>query len=113
MRKALWAVCFTGLFLLMLSALVVTPEDALPAEPVPPLPLNAHLMFAAMPAPSAPVAQADAALSVLRFFFVLLPVSLLCAASLPYSCDSNGRILTSARYENSVYQLFRPEVAGG
>ena len=27
--------------------------------------------------------------------------------------DANGRILTAARYENSVYQVFRPEVAGG
>ena len=27
--------------------------------------------------------------------------------------DSNGRVLTAVRYENSVYQVFRPEVAGG
>ena len=32
---------------------------------------------------------------------------------LPGLRDSNGRILRHARYERCVYQVFRPEVAGG
>lgn len=113
MRKALWAICLTGLFLLMLSALVVTPEDSLPREPVPPLPANAPVFLVAAPAPAAPLADREAAGTEMLFFFALLGISFLAAVSPAHKCDSNGRVLTSARYENSVYQLFRPEVAGG
>ena len=113
MRKALWTICLTGLFLLLLSALVVTPEDALPREPVPPLPANAQLFLAAAPAPAAPAADRESSGAETRFFFVLLCALFPAAAAAARKCDSNGRILTSARYVNSVYQLFRPEVAGG
>lgn len=113
MRKALWTICLTGLFLLLLSALVVTPEDALPREPVPPLPANAPVFVVAAPAPAALPADRETAGTEMRFFFALLAVPFLAAANPAHKHDSNGRVLTSARYENSVYQLFRPEVAGG
>jgi len=112
MRRALWTICLAGLFLLMLSALIVTPEDAAPREPVPPLPANAQIFLAAAPAPAAQTADRESLGADMRFFFVLL-CALFPAAAAAHKRDSNGRILTSARYVNSVYQLFRPEVAGG
>ena len=36
-----------------------------------------------------------------------------CAAPKPVPRDANGRVLSSRRYENSFYPVFRPEVAGG
>ncbi len=113
MRKALLAVLVSGLFLLMLSALIVTPEDAAAEPPAPVSP-----MAALIPAPtSVPLYdhadgvsarwQSDRALPLCAFASALL---LLCAA---LSHDANGRVLTTPRYENSFYQVFRAEVAGG
>ena len=68
---------------------------------------------ASVATPAALLADRETAGTELRFFFALLGISVLAAVSPAHKCDSNGRILTSARYENSVYQLFRPEVAGG
>ena len=111
MRKALMGVLLTGLFLLLLSALVVSPEET--AEPMPLPPREYHAAFLPMtalndaaagqlqsPQPEAREAAAG----------VLLAAAVCCLCCV---CDSNGRVLTAARYENSVYQVFRPEVAGG
>lgn len=113
MRRVVYAVLLTGLFLLLLSALVVTPETA-EAQSTPDLSADFHAVFrpvvtAILPeaavAPVNRLSQAEA--------LCLLPVLPLCAALLSRACDANGRVLSAVRYENSVYQLFRPEVAGG
>ena len=113
MRKAMGAVLLAGLFLLLLSALVVTPEA--PADSVPPaLPENMHAVFA--PALLPPVQQmAQAKLKTTDEGEPLLCALALAACALPCCApaDADGRIVTAVRYENSVYQVFRPEVAGG
>lgn len=113
MRRALYVVLLTGLFLLMLSALVVTPESReVSAAALPPSDVRAvfrPLVSAILPdAADAPSGRSD-----MRPVLSLLPALLLCAVFLPGARDANGRVLTAVRYENSVYQLFRPEVAGG
>lgn len=114
MRKALWALLCTGIFLLLLSALVVTPETPAAAVAAPALPADFHAAFQPALLPPA----ADAADAVLRQ--TETGVGMLCAFALaaialprPSHADANGRIITAVRYENSVYQVFRPEVAGG
>lgn len=113
MRKALGMILLAGLFLLLLSALVVTPEDALPMDPVPPL-RDVQAVFV----PAAPLAQtAQAASETPVFHLQALRLMAACLAAAALMAlgkhDSNGRIVRHARYENSVYQVFRPEVAGG
>lgn len=113
MRKAMGAVLFAGLFLLLLSALVVTPEAS--ADSVPPAPPeNMHAVFA--PA-LLPVVQemAQSRLKTADESQPLLCALALAGCALPCCApaDANGRIVTAVRYENSVYQVFRPEVAGG
>ena len=113
MRKALYAVLLTGLFVLMLSALVVTPEAA---ETPAAVDLSADFHAAFRPLVSAILPDAaDAPANRISASAALgmLPVFLLCAAPLSALRDANGRVLSAVRYENSVYQLFRPEVAGG
>ena len=113
MRRALFGIVLTGLFVLLLSALVVAPEPAPSAFPAPP-PQDFHAVL--MPA-APPSAQAD--LSTPQSAEDMQPLSEaprqtasdgLCR---PASADSNGRVIRAMRYENSFYQLFRPEVAGG
>ena len=101
MRKSLAAVFFAGLFLLMLSTLVVTPEDASAAAISPPSPADFHAVLAP-PAPQ-PVCSADASCSAENrspAVWFALPCSK--AVSPAVIHDSNGRVLTSVRYENSV-----------
>ena len=113
MRKAMYAVLLSGLFVLLLSALVVTPE--VPAAPdVSDLRADFQAVFrplvsAILPDAAAVPSTQNADSAVL----CMLPVFLLCAAPLSALRDANGRVLSAVRYENSVYQLFRPEVAGG
>lgn len=113
MRKAMGAVLLTGLFLLLLSALVVTPEASDRPQP-PALPEHMHAAF--VPAMLPPVQepaearlrQADAGMTAL--------CAVAEAACVPPRCapaDANGRVVTAVRYENSVYQVFRPGIAGG
>ena len=112
MRKALAAVFFAGLFLLMLSTLVVTPDDASAAAIPPPSPADFHAVLAP-PAPQ-PVCSADASsIAESRSMAVLYVMPDSHAVSPAVIHDSNGRVLTSVRYENSVYQVFRAGVAGG
>ena len=112
MRKAFWAVVTIGLFLLLLSALVVTPETAV-RESAPALPVDYHAVLMTPVCPVAPDPLQPAGSFESRV--CLYGFALLCAFVFVLTArhDSNGRILTAARYENSVYQVFRPEVAGG
>lgn len=113
MRRALFGFLLTGLFVLLLSALVVAPETEPPAG----ISRTPHDFHAVMIPAVLPAAQAD--LSVPEGTDDLqqhmLPAGQLSADGTghPASSDSNGRILRTLRYENSFYQLFRPEVAGG
>lgn len=102
---------FCGLIALLMSALVVAPEAAAP----PPQPVSwadARLLpltlpvqgTEAQPAQPSPLSRA-AGLVVL----LLSPALPLLAARR----DANGRVLQAKRYENSFYQVFRQEVAGG
>ena len=113
MRRALTAVLLTGLFLLMLSALVVTPELT-EAQPAVNGTADFHAVFrpliSAMLPDAADVPAGRTSQSVPVCVFSVL---LLCAALVLCTRDANGRVLSAVRYENSVYQLFRPEVAGG
>ena len=112
MRKVWYAVLLTGLFLLMLSALVVTPEAPVPAEsPETRAVLDAEfrpMVSALLPAADAPHLPDDVKPAALTIAAVMI-----CACLFTGLRDANGRIISAARYENSVYQLFRPEVAGG
>ena len=113
MRKALYAVLLTGLFVLMLSALVVTPEAAETPAAVD-LSADFHAVFRPLVSAILPDAAAvTATQNADSAIFGALPVLLFCAAPLSALRDANGRVLSAVRYENSVYQLFRPEVAGG
>jgi len=113
MRRALYAVLLTSLFLLLMSALVVTPETA-QVQPAADLSADFHAVFrplvsAVLPdAADAPSSRASHSIALCT-----LPVLLLCTALVSCARDANGRVLSAVRYENSVYQLFRPEVAGG
>ena len=112
MRRVCYAVLLTGLFLLMLSALVVTPEmPSVPEMAEISADLSAEfrpLVSVLMPEMDAPRTRDEVKLPV-----CLLAAAVLCACLFTGLRDANGRILNAARYENSVYQLFRPEVAGG
>ena len=113
MRKTAMVILLGGLFLLMLSALVVTPEDAAPPA-VPSAPGQYHAVFALPAQPPAPV---SAGLTAHKAQTGLIPSA--AEAVVPEDWrslgarDSNGRVLRAARYENSVYEVFRPEIAGG
>lgn len=112
MRKVVYAVLLTGLFLLLLSALVVTPQTEAAQAPAPLSPMQAQA--AVLPQPAADGCGAAQARPVeVRAALVCLLAA--CAFSLPRLAhrDSNGRVIRALRYENSVYQVFRPEVAGG
>ena len=114
MRRVLEAILLAGLFLLMLSALVVTPEDALPPPPAPPLSsMQAVFLPAPPPMAQAPQAAQGGASAAVQNLQALLVCLLAGGLILPGLRDSNGRILRHARYERCVYQVFRPEVAGG
>jgi len=113
MRKTAMAILLGGLFLLMLSALVVTPEDAYAPAP-PPSPRQYHAVFALPAQPPAPV---SAGMTAHRAQPGLMPAASQTAAPADWHAqgtrDSNGRVLSTARYENSVYEVFRAETAGG
>lgn len=109
MRKILPAVLLGGLFLLMLSALITTPQLQKPA-PIPPPAETAAAVLRPQEQPQAACRQPRAGETRtlrLRLHRADLPMPP------PRATDANGRVLTACRYENSVYQLFRAGVAGG
>ena len=113
MRRALYGILLAGLFLLMLSSLVVTPENAaseLPSH----MPADIHATFRPLLSAMLPeTTDAPVSRTAFRLILSALPLLSLCAVPIAGVRDANGRVLCSLRYENSVYQLFRPEVAGG
>ena len=113
MHRALFGVMLAGLFVLLLSALVVTPETEPPAVS----PLMPHDFHAVMTSAALPSAQADLSApepaEELQMRSQLPKQHSADETCRRASADSNGRVLRSLRYENSFYQLFRPEVAGG
>lgn len=113
MRKFAIAVFITGLFVLMLSALVVTPQEA--AAPIVVRPADEqHAVFLLpadvyMPAPSEmPRPRCD-----VESFSTADPIVVQTGWNVQGLRDSNGRVLCALRYEDCVYQVFRPETAGG
>ena len=108
--KMLLIALLCGLFLLLLSALVVAPET----ETV--LPENLPLTGLEMSACALPV-WADAGDSASRWFWMLAalffsaPLCLL--PRLVLSRDSNGCVLRRGRYLDEAYLLFRQDVACG
>lgn len=113
MRKALAVVFFAGLFLLMLSTLVVSPDDASSVNVPPPSPADFQAVVLPPSMPQ-PVCSADHfSTSEERCANDCVQLSFDPAVSTAAIHDSNGRVLTSVRYENSVYQVFRAGVAGG
>ena len=112
MRKVLYAVFVTGLFVLMLSALVVSPETA-DAQSAWHQPADLRATFRPVVSAVMPDAAVPASRISCTAALCALPVLLLCTAPLSAVRDANGHVLSAVRYENSVYQLFRPEVAGG
>ncbi len=116
MKKGwLYALLFACL-LLLLSALIVSPSEAV-------LPLESKdfeaSLIVSFDVPAILMASAqDDAQWVQRFVWIrqIIPSGLLCLFALVLILqkrDANGRVLVCKRYENSVYQLFRQEVAGG
>ena len=98
--------------LLLLSALVVTPETA-ETQPAVDLAADFHAVFRPVVSAILPDA-ADAPTSQNSHSMIMRTLTVpLCTAMISCTRDANGRILRAVRYENSVYQLFRPEVAGG
>lgn len=112
--KVLLTVAFAAFFLLMLSSLVVSaPQEGVPREePAAPSRINAQ--FLPMVPPTSEL-SVDRTVRPQHARLALLPVLTLMALTLPvcFKRDANGRVLSARRYENSFYQLFRQEVAGG
>ena len=109
--KALLAVACTALFLLLLSALVVSPEADAPMPDSTPL-VGARLMPLSLPMTGMGDAQAQRPVPP-RVFAMLLLCVLGALPSPVLKRDANGRVLQAKRYENSFYQVFHPEIAGG
>lgn len=113
MRRIVYGILLSCVFLLALSALVVTPEA--PVQPQPAhAPEELHAVFHPLVSVILPEAvEVPGNRTQMRLVIFALPLLGLCGA--PFICkrDANGRVLTARRYENSVYQLFRPETAGG
>ena len=97
--------------MLMLSALVISPESEAPA-PQPVDWASARLLPLALPAPAM---EQDAQRTPPPWTAALLGClyAALSAALPRLNRDANGRVLNAKRYENSFYQLFRQEIAGG
>ena len=107
--KILLKALVCGLFLLLLSALVVTPEtETVLPEPQP-------LTGLQMSACALPVCGDGGETArwglVLAALFFCAPLCLLPRLSL--SRDANGRVLRRSRYLEEAYLLFRQDVACG
>lgn len=109
--KALLTALLCGLFLLLLSALVVGPE----AEFVPPVSSPAPARASLLPASASPAVSSQEAAAV-TFLWTALFLAWTFAERLPQSApvrDANGRVLRRRRYWEGAYLLFRQELAVG
>ena len=111
MHKALWAALLGGVFLLMLSALVVTPQDEAPPQSKRLVPENAALC--AMPQAAAIPAAQEAPQPARERAQQALPATEPQPLPLPRETDANGRVLRRSRYLEEAYLLFRQDVACG
>ena len=116
MRKALGIAAMAGLFLLLLSALVVaSPQEGALTRRVEPPTMPPDVALAAMPSADGMIAaQANGGAQGARVDARLdvLPMDGL-RRQPEGRRDANGRVLTAPRYAQSVYQVFRAETAGG
>ena len=116
MRKALGIAAMAGLFLLLLSALVVaSPQEGVPARRMEPptVPPDATVAALAL-AEGTLAAQANAGVQGTRMDARLdAPPTDGLRRQPEGRHDANGRVLTAPRYAQSVYQVFRAELAGG
>ena len=113
MRKIAAAVFVTGLFVLMLSALVVTPaQDAAPAQA-----RSIDEQHAVFLMPVDANGAMPSALPQSRYETDDEPVAVTAVSHTDWQAqglrDSNGHVLLALRYEDCVYQVFRAEIAGG
>ena len=112
MRRFFFAFLLGGIFLLMLSTLVVsdTCAETPAASDRPP----EHTVLVTMPAsmPETP-AKAGSDDTEDKASFLTIGSTADCDFPKAIASDANGRVLTALRYENSFYQVFHPEVAGG
>ena len=105
-RKALGIVAMAGLFLLLLSALVVaSPQESALARHIEPPTIPPDVMLTAQANGGSQGARMDVRLDV-------PPIDGL-KRQPEGRRDANGRVLTAPRYAQSVYQVFRVEAAGG
>ena len=110
--KVLLVAAAAAFFLLLLSALVVSsaPEGAAGDGATAPSQLQAQFLPLALPGQ-------DAAVATKAHIARALPLAALSLAALCLPAlicrDANGRVVRAKRYEDSFYQVFRQEVAGG
>lgn len=113
MRTVIRFALLCGGLLLLLSALIVPTAETVPSAAT--VETAAAFDLMAMP----PEQTADAGLHTAVKAKDSEPMQLFAPkawedGALPFPHrDANGRVLTHARYEKSVYQLFRMEVAAG
>ena len=111
MRKALGVAAMVGLFLLLLSALVVaSPQEGALTRRIEP-----DAALAAMASIDGTLAaQANSGAQGTRMDARLdAPPTEGLRRESEGRRDANGRVLTAPRYAQSVYQVFRAEAAGG
>lgn len=116
MRKALETAALAGLFLLLLSALVVaSPQEGAPARRMEPPTVPPDAAVAALASAEGTLAaQANAGPQGTRMDARLdAPPTDGLRRQPEGRHDANGRVLTAPRYAQSVYQVFRAELAGG
>lgn len=116
MRKALGIAAIAGLFLLLLSALVVTsPQEGVSARRMEPPGVPPDAAVVALASPDGTLAaQANAGPQGTRVNARLDAPPIDGLKRQPEGRrDANGRVLTAPRYAQSVYQVFRVEAAGG
>lgn len=112
--KILLIAVTAAFFLLLLSALIVSPapDAALASVPASPADLHERFVPFAMPAPDSVFTRATR-LPLTRMALLPLISLISLALCLKNRRDANGRVLSAKRYENSFYPVFRQEIAGG
>ena len=116
MRKALGIAAMAGLFLLLLSALVVaSPQESALARHIEPPTIPPDVMLTALASPDGTLAvRANPGPQGTRMDARLDAPPMDGLKRQPEGRhDANGRVLTAPRYAQSVYQVFRAELAGG
>ena len=112
-REGFWFFAVACLLFFALSGLVESPVT----EESVSLPRWDAAMIEAVrsypPAVPESIASCPAVSKALRLSLWIAITGLLAALSCAFCRDANGRWIQKKRYASSVYQVFRPEVAGG